>query len=68
MSLEKVALLLLLEACLLSALFATTTQWCLDRRDYAPGFNTYRLIDCALTPAYGGDKFVYPSAKYPAGR
>lgn len=28
------------------------TQTCLDRRDYAPGRNTYRLVSCDEMPSY----------------
>lgn len=27
-------------------------QVCIDRRDYAPGYNTYRLVRCADIDSY----------------
>lgn len=37
----------------------TAPSWasnlCVDRRDYAPGYNTYRIVYCDSLPSYKGD-------------
>ncbi len=39
-------------AILAAALPSIADNICIDRRDYAPGYNTYRLVYCDALPAY----------------
>jgi hypothetical protein len=44
--------LLVVAAAALAALPSLVSNVCLDRRDYAPGYDTYRLVYCDEMPSY----------------
>jgi len=52
MTLRTVILVVFIEAIVLLAAVALLEDWCIDRRDYAPGYNTYRLVRCIDAPSY----------------